>query len=110
MVQFDTIWYNLVQSGTIWVQFGTIWYNLVQFGTIWYNLAQFATIWYNLAAEIREDLKRWCRAGGQGAAQARLSKVQKWDPGSRQNYFGSKMALKRLGCRKNYFFATPQAF
>ena len=58
MIQYDIIWHNMIQYDTIWhnmiqiwydvTQYDTIWYNMTQYDTIWYNMIQYDTIWHNL--------------------------------------------------------------
>ena len=51
MVSYCTIWYHIVQYGTIlynMVSYCTIWYHIVQYGIILYNMASYCTIWYHI--------------------------------------------------------------
>ena len=51
MVSYCTIWYHIVQYGTIlynMVSYCTIWYHIVQYGIILYNMISYCTIWYHI--------------------------------------------------------------
>ena len=59
MIQYDTIWYNMIQYDTNMIQYDSVWYNMIQYDTIWYR---YDTVWYRLLYSmyrIQHDTEYW---------------------------------------------------